>query len=111
MRTTFPVSVPPAGWSALADPTRLAAALPGCRSVEADGDGTLTVVTDVSVASALGLWAGTVTLLDEDAVRIAGSGAPGEIDVTIRANPARTTCSAASCSAGTKVVRTSQSGG
>lgn len=37
MRARFPVQAPPEAWAALSDPQRLAAALPGCRSV-ASGD-------------------------------------------------------------------------
>ncbi len=92
MKTTFSVSATPEAWSALADPQRLAAALPGCRSVtrDADGDGTLHVVTEVAVASVRGLWAGTVAPVDGDAVRVRGSGAPGAVDLTVRADPGRT---------------------
>ena len=92
MKTTFPVSAPPAAWAALADPERLAAALPGCRSVirHADADGTLHVVTEVAVASARGLWAGTVTPVDADAVHVRGSGAPGAVDLVVRVDPGRT---------------------
>ena len=93
MRATFPVSAPPEAWAALTDPVRLAAALPGCRSVapEADGDGALHVVTEVAVASVRGLWAGTVAPVDGDAVRVRGSGAPGALDLVVRADAARTT--------------------
>ena len=93
MRATFPVSAPPAAWAALTDPVRLAAALPGCRSVapDADGDGALHVVTEVAVASVRGLWAGTVAPVDGDAVRVRGSGAPGAVDLVVRADAARTT--------------------
>ncbi|MGH9249726.1 MAG: SRPBCC domain-containing protein [Acidimicrobiales bacterium] len=92
MKTTFPLSAPPEAWGALADPQRLAAALPGCRSVtrDADGDGTLRVVTEVAVASVRGLWAGTVASVDADAVRVRGSGAPGSVDLTVRVDPERT---------------------
>jgi carbon monoxide dehydrogenase subunit G len=92
VKTTFPVSAPPEAWAALADPQHLAAALPGCRSVTrgAGGDGTLHVVTEVAVASVRGLWAGTVAPLDADAVRVRGSGAPGTVDLTVRADPERT---------------------
>jgi carbon monoxide dehydrogenase subunit G len=92
MKTTFPVSAPPEAWAALADPQRLAAALPGCRSVtrDADGDGTLRVMTEVAVASVRGLWAGTVASVDADAVHVRGSGAPGAVDLTVRADPERT---------------------
>ena len=92
MKTTFPMSAPPEAWAALADPMRLAAALPGCRSVtrDADGDGTLQVVTEVAVASVRGLWAGTVAPVDADAVRVRGSGAPGALDLVVRADPERT---------------------
>ncbi|MGH9217025.1 MAG: SRPBCC domain-containing protein, partial [Acidimicrobiales bacterium] len=84
MKTTFPISAPPEAWAALADPMRLAAALPGCRSVTGDagGDGTLQVVTEVAVAAVRGLWAGTVAPVDADAVRVRGSGAPGAVDLT-----------------------------
>jgi carbon monoxide dehydrogenase subunit G len=92
-KTTFPVSAPPEAWAALADPLRLAAALPGCRSIarDADGDGALHVVTEVAVASVRGLWAGTVAPVDGDAVRVRGSGAPGVVDLVVRANAERTT--------------------
>jgi carbon monoxide dehydrogenase subunit G len=90
MRASFPVSAPPEAWAALADPARLAAALPGARSVERDADGNLAVLVDVSINTVMGLWAGTVSALDADTVRITGSGAPGDVDVTVRANPART---------------------
>jgi carbon monoxide dehydrogenase subunit G len=93
VRATFPVSAPPEAWAALTDPVRLAAALPGCRSVapDADGDGALRVVTEVAVASVRGLWAGTVAPVDGDAVRVRGSGAPGAVDLVVRADAARTT--------------------
>lgn len=92
MKATFPVSAPPGAWEALADPERLAAALPGCRSVtrDADSDGTLHVVTEVAVASVRGLWAGTVAPVDADAVHVRGSGAPGAVDLVVRADPRRT---------------------
>jgi carbon monoxide dehydrogenase subunit G len=92
VKTTFPVSAPREAWAALADPQRLAAALPGCRSVtrDAGGDGRLHIVTEVAVASVRGLWAGTVAPLDSDAVRVRGSGAPGAVDLTVRADPERT---------------------
>jgi carbon monoxide dehydrogenase subunit G len=89
VRVTFPVAAPPAAWAALADPDRVAAALPGCRSATADGDGTLVVVADVAVASVRGLWSGRVTRLDGDTVRIAGAGAPGTVDVIVRADAGR----------------------
>jgi carbon monoxide dehydrogenase subunit G len=93
VRATFPVSAPPEAWAALTDPVRLAAALPGCRSVApaADGDGALHVVTEVAVASVRGLWAGTVAPVDGDAVRLRGSGAPGAVDLVVRADATRTT--------------------
>jgi carbon monoxide dehydrogenase subunit G len=92
VKTTFPVSAPPGAWAALADPDRLAAALPGCRSVtrHADGAGTLHVVTEVAVASVRGLWAGTVAPVDADAVQVRGSGAPGAVDLVVRADSGRT---------------------
>jgi hypothetical protein len=91
MRTAFPVSGPPASWAALADPELLAVALPGCRSARSTaGEGGLNVVVEVAVASVRGLWAGTVMPVDADAVRIAGSGEPGTVDVVVRADPERT---------------------
>jgi len=58
------------------------------------GDGTglgaLQVVVDLSVASVRGLWAGTVRRVDDDAVRIEGSGGPGAVDLVVRADPSRT---------------------
>jgi carbon monoxide dehydrogenase subunit G len=90
VKTTFAVSAPPEAWAALADPERLAAALPGCRSVARDADGTLHVVTEVAVASVRGLWAGTVAPVDGDAVQVRGSGAPGAVDLVVRADPGRT---------------------
>jgi carbon monoxide dehydrogenase subunit G len=92
VKTTFPVSAPPEAWAALADPMRLAAALPGCRSVtrDAGGDGSLQVVTEVAVAAVRGLWAGTVAPVDHDAVRVRGSGAPGGVDVVVRVDPEHT---------------------
>jgi carbon monoxide dehydrogenase subunit G len=91
LRTTFPVSAPPTAWAALADPARMAAALPGCRALHSNADGALTVVLDLSVASVSGLWSGTVTPVDPDTVRIAGSGAPGTVDLTVTAEPGRAT--------------------
>jgi carbon monoxide dehydrogenase subunit G len=92
VRTTFPVAASPEAWAVLSDPEAVAAALAGCRSVtrDADGDGTFRVVTDVAVASVRGLWSGTVVPVDADAVRIVGSGAPGTIDLVVRADPDRT---------------------
>jgi carbon monoxide dehydrogenase subunit G len=54
------------------------------------GLGTLQVVVDLSVASLRGLWAGTVRRVDDDAVRIEGSGEPGAVDLVVRADPHRT---------------------
>jgi uncharacterized protein len=90
LRTSFPVSAAPTAWATLADPARVAAALPGCRSVEVDGDGRMAVMLDLSVASIQGLWSGTVTAADADTVRITGSGAPGTVDLTARADADRT---------------------
>jgi len=92
VKTTFsiPVQPPATGWWALADPEILSQALPGARSVSAGGDGTLSIVMDLSVASVQGLWSGTVSYVDSDTLRIAGSGAPGSLDLVVRANPART---------------------
>jgi carbon monoxide dehydrogenase subunit G len=92
VKTTFPVSAPPGAWAALVDPDRLVTALPGCRSVtrDAGGDGTLRVVTEIAVASVRGLWAGTVAPVDADAVLVRGTGAPGTVDLVIRADPERT---------------------
>ena len=87
MRTTFPLSASPA---ALSDPEVLAAALPGCRSAVA-ADGGVQVVVEVAVASVRGLWAGTVSAVDADAVRIVGAGEPGTVDVVARSDPDRTT--------------------
>ncbi|MGH9113277.1 MAG: hypothetical protein ACRDZN_13440, partial [Acidimicrobiales bacterium] len=42
------------------------------------------------VASVSGLWAGTVVPVDGDAVRVTGSGAPGGVDLVVRADPGRT---------------------
>jgi uncharacterized protein len=91
VRITFPVDAPPEAWARLADPAVVAACLPGCRSAAVSGDGPgLRVVADVSVASVRGLWAGTVVRVDDDAVRVAGSGEPGKLDLVVRADPART---------------------
>ena len=89
MRTTFGVAAPPEAWSRLSDPACLAAALPGARRVSVDGDGTLSVTADVAVASVTGLWSGTVTPVDADAIRIAGAGTPGRLDLEVRAAPDR----------------------
>jgi carbon monoxide dehydrogenase subunit G len=119
MRVTFPIDAPPEAWARLADPAVLAAALPGCRSVtpvadaarsargpETDGAratdagrdagvgggagaGALRLVVDLSVASVRGLWAGTVERIDDHAVRVAGSGEPGVVDLVVRADAAR----------------------
>jgi carbon monoxide dehydrogenase subunit G len=106
MRTTFPIDASPDVWARLAVPAGLAAALPGCRSVtavagragsagvvETDGigAGVLEVVVDLSVASVRGLWAGTVERVDDGAVRITGSGAPGTVDLVVRADASRRT--------------------
>jgi hypothetical protein len=42
------------------------------------------------VASVRGLWAGTVAPVDADAVHVRGSGAPGAVDLVVRADPGRT---------------------
>jgi carbon monoxide dehydrogenase subunit G len=91
LRARFPVAAPPEAWAALGDADRLAAALPGGRSVSRgpDGDGTLHVAVEVAVAAVKGLWAGTVVPLDGDAVRVRGSGAPGSLDLVVRAAPDR----------------------
>jgi len=90
LRTSFPITAPPAVLAALADPAQVAAALPGCRSVEAGDEGRLAVVLDLSVASVSGLWSGTVSPVDADAVRVVGSGAPGTVDFIARAERDRT---------------------
>jgi len=89
VRTTFPVKVPPEAWPRLSDPGAVAEALPGARSVTSDGDGTLSVVAEVAVASVAGLWSGTVTPVDADTIRIAGAGTPGRLDLEVRASPDR----------------------
>ncbi|HZM29608.1 MAG TPA: SRPBCC domain-containing protein [Acidimicrobiales bacterium] len=89
MRTTFPVTVPAEVWSRLSEPGAVAAALPGGRAVTADGDGTLSVVAEVAVASVAGLWSGTVTPVDADTIRISGAGTPGRLDLEVRASPDR----------------------
>ena len=91
MKMTLSVRPPGIGWWALTDPAALARALPGCRSVTAGGDGTLSIVTNLSVASVQGLWSGTATYVDGDTVHIKGSGAPGTLDLVVRSNPLRTT--------------------
>ncbi|MGH9209116.1 MAG: hypothetical protein ACRD2C_00370 [Acidimicrobiales bacterium] len=52
--------------------------------------GPLHIVADLAVASVRGLWTGTVAGVDADAVRVTGSGAPGTVDVVVRADPERT---------------------
>jgi carbon monoxide dehydrogenase subunit G len=89
VRTTFPVTVPPEAWPRLSDPGAVAAALPGARTVTSDGDGTLSVVAEVAVASVAGLWSGRVTPVDADTIRIAGAGTPGRLDLEVRASPDR----------------------
>jgi carbon monoxide dehydrogenase subunit G len=89
MRTTFPVAAPPEALAALADPVRLAVALPGCRTASR-ADGGIALTVDVDVASVRGLWSGTVAPVDADAVRIQGSGEPGAVDLVVRATPDRT---------------------
>jgi carbon monoxide dehydrogenase subunit G len=89
VRFELAVSAPQEAWSALGDPALVAAALPGCRSVVRGADG-WRVVTDVAVASVQGLWAGNVTAVDADAVRVVGSGDPASVDLVVRADPERT---------------------
>jgi carbon monoxide dehydrogenase subunit G len=91
VRTTFPLAAPPEAWAALGDPVRLAEAVPGCRTAgrAVDGDGTLVLAVDLAVASVRGLWSGTVSPVDADAVRIQGSGEPGTVDLVVRATPDR----------------------
>jgi carbon monoxide dehydrogenase subunit G len=93
VKTSFAVDDLPEAWAALADPDRLAVALPGCRSVARDQTedaGGFRVVADVAVASVRGLWSGTVVPVDAGAVRIRGTGEPGTVDVVVRADPDRT---------------------
>jgi carbon monoxide dehydrogenase subunit G len=90
VRTTFPIEARAEAWSRLADPEVLAAILPGCRSVTAVAStGGLQLVVDLSVASVRGLWAGTVERVGDSAVRIAGSGEPGTVDLVVRADASR----------------------
>jgi carbon monoxide dehydrogenase subunit G len=91
----FPIEGGAVACGRVGDPTVLAAALPGCRSaVHADegaGGEVLRVTVEVAVASVGGLWAGTVSRVDGDAVRVAGAGEPGRVDLVIRADDHRST--------------------
>lgn len=89
---TFPVDGLAAAWAALSDPARLAASLPGCtRAVAAPGGG-VRLDVDVAVVSVRGRWTGTAVAVaaDDEAVRVAGAGDVGAIDVVVRIDPART---------------------
>jgi carbon monoxide dehydrogenase subunit G len=94
---TFPIEGGAVACGRLGDPTVLAAALPGCRSaVHVDdsagaGGEVLRVTAEVAVASVGGLWAGIVSRVDGDAVRVAGAGEPGRVDLVIRADDDRST--------------------
>jgi carbon monoxide dehydrogenase subunit G len=91
VRISFAVSAPPAAWAELARPSVLAAALPGCRSVEPADGGGFRIVVDVAVASVRGLWAGTVAETAQGQWRIVGAGEPGRADLVVGVDPDHTT--------------------
>lgn len=76
-------------WDALHDPQVLAATLPGCRSLEAHGDGSYTATLDVGVASITGTYTGEVALTELDppeayTLKARGQGGPGTVDAAAR---------------------------
>ncbi|WP_141577072.1 carbon monoxide dehydrogenase subunit G [Actinomadura sp. WMMA1423] len=76
-------------WDALQDPAVLARTIPGCRSLEENGDGTYRMTVTAGVASIQGTYVGQVELADPDpprsfVLRARGQGAPGTVDATVR---------------------------
>ncbi|QBI19090.1 carbon monoxide dehydrogenase [Egibacter rhizosphaerae] len=76
-------------WDALQDPNVLAATLPGCRELTAQGDGVYKITLDVGVASITGTYTGEVALADQVepeayTLKASGSGGPGTVDASAR---------------------------
>ena len=78
-------------WRALNDPAVLVATIPGCRRLEAVGDGTYRMTVSAGVGSVQGVYDGEVRLSDHEEpssfrMHAQGSGAPGTIgaDVSVR---------------------------
>lgn len=78
-------------WRALNDPAVLVATIPGCRKLEAVGDGTYRMTVSAGVGSVQGVYDGEVRLSDHEEpssfrMHAQGSGAPGTIgaDVSVR---------------------------
>jgi uncharacterized protein len=76
-------------YAALNDPTVLAAAIPGCRSLDPAGDDCYRMSVTAGVASIKGTYDGEVRLAEQQppasfTLRAKGSGAPGTVDATCR---------------------------
>jgi len=78
-------------WRALNDPAVLVATIPGCRRLEAVGDGAYRMTVSAGVGSVQGVYDGEVRLSDHEEpssfrMHAQGSGAPGTIgaDVSVR---------------------------
>lgn len=78
---TYDIPAPQdAVWAALNDPEVLAACIPGCESLEADGDSAFNAVVAAKVGPVRAKFKGAVTLSDMDppnAYRISGEGQGG----------------------------------
>src|SRR5262249_45944929 len=72
---------------------QLAAALPGCRSVEPidGGDGGLRIAVAVAIAAVRGIWAGTLTRTGPGEWRLVGAGEPGRADLAVRVDGSSST--------------------
>ncbi|MEJ7844571.1 MAG: SRPBCC domain-containing protein [Acidimicrobiales bacterium] len=90
MHLTFPVRAPAEAWAALADPAQVAAALAGATAVACAEGGGMRLAVEVAIASVRGPWTGTVTPVDEHAVRVVGAGDVGSLDLVVRADADRT---------------------
>jgi uncharacterized protein len=76
-------------YAALNDPAVLAAAIPGCRSLDPAGDDCYRMSVTAGVASIKGTYDGEVRLAEQQppasfTLRAKGSGAPGTVDATCR---------------------------
>jgi uncharacterized protein len=75
-------------FEALNDPAVLAAAIPGCESLQRVSDDTYAMTVTAGVASIKGTYEGRVVLADQQpphsfTLRANGSGAPGSVDATV----------------------------
>ena len=64
-------------WDALLDPAVLVRTIPGCERLEATGENAYAMTVTAGVAAIKGTYAGSCTLADLDAARVADDAAPG----------------------------------